>query len=126
MLPLLKPGGYLIFSTLLENTFQEWRQALAQRGLVAGVPAFVDLAAWHRRLPSGCRAILRDVEMVVQHPSALDFLRELKMIGARVPTIGHRPLNAGGLRSLLRDLDESATAFAITHHLLYGVLQRVG
>ncbi len=124
LLPLLKPGGYLLFSTLLNNTFWEWRRLLAQRGFAVGVPDFADRAAWQRRLPRGCEAVFREVEMVVHHPSALHFLRELKEIGAHVPTSGHRPLSAGGLRSLLRELDDGGGPFAITHHLLYGVLRR--
>lgn len=124
LVPLLRPGGLLLFSTLLPHTFREWRQVLAARHLPSGVADFADLATWRRRLPGNVDATLTEREIIVDHPSVLDFLRELKQIGAYSPKAGHQPLGAGILRRLLRDLDASGK-FAITHHILYGVLRKI-
>jgi hypothetical protein len=47
----------------------------------------------------------REQRLWDEHPSALDFLQSLRSIGADLPTDHARPLSAGALRSILRQVD---------------------
>lgn len=111
---LLAPGGVLALSLLGAQSFREWREAHAALGLTAGTPAFPDAAAV-REAFTGQVGITE--EHLVERPgSALDFLRQLRAIGADTPAAGHRPLAAGELRRVMRGFGEAPAA---TYHLLY-------
>lgn len=88
----LKPGGWLYFTALGNNTFYEWRTAHALEGAPSGVLDFIPFGQLKDWLPlSGHRAV--EEEWVTTTPSnALEFLRDLKKIGAALPKSGHRPL----------------------------------
>lgn len=113
----LKPGGYLVFSTMGARSFQQWRAAHAVCGLSCGVPAFPDRAELARLLPAGARI----VEQEFLHPYAdgRAFVREVKAIGAGTPSPQHRPLSVADMRRVLNRLGRPA---AMTYHILHAVI----
>lgn len=112
---LLAPGGRMMFATLGQQTFAEWRAAHAALGLHCGTPEYPAAAAFP--WPSGFAH--RVEEDLVSHAYAdgTDFVRSLKALGAGEPAPGHRPLSAGHFRRLLASLDGG---FIVAYHLLYG------
>ena len=112
---LLKPGGYLVFSTLGAGSFREWRALLAAHDLTSGTPHYPDAAGWAARLPvTGMTRVIEE-DRKVAYPDAHQFLRDLKQIGAGTPRRDHRPLSAGQLRRALRGIAEP---FVTTYHVV--------
>ncbi|MBY0429866.1 MAG: methyltransferase domain-containing protein [Rhodospirillales bacterium] len=111
---LLRPGGILAVALLGPETFAEWRRALAAEGLSAGVLPFPDAVPW----PPGGKGGVEREAVISAHGDGRAFLHSLKAIGAHVAASGHRPLNAGELRRVLRRLGEGMT---VTYDVLYGV-----
>jgi malonyl-CoA O-methyltransferase len=103
LLKLLKPHGCLLLSTLIADTFHEWRAAHERCGLKSGVfnyPSMTDLFGW--LVGDGLRRI--DVRPHIEHfASGKAFLRSLKDVGANTPDDRYRPLNAGEMRRVLRE-----------------------
>jgi malonyl-CoA O-methyltransferase len=126
----LRPGGRLVFATLGAETFTQWRAAHAAVGLSYGGIALPTAAALVREIhgPEGPGAVklagaIEEQRIVRRYPHAFAFLHELKALGADVPQPGHRPLDPGSLRRLLRRLaggEETREGFAVTYHVLYG------
>ncbi|WP_454886511.1 methyltransferase domain-containing protein [Sphingomonas oryzagri] len=90
----LSPEGRLVFTTLAEGSFFEWRRAHGE------------LAPGTRDYPSAeqLAAIGTDVEIEtipMAHKSAREFLRSVKGIGAGTPRNGHRPLTPAELRAVM-------------------------
>lgn len=112
---LLKPGGYLAFSTLGAGSFREWRALLAAHDLTAGTPHYPDAAGWAAALPPLGTATVTEEDRVVNYPDPQQFLRDLKQIGAGTPRRDHRPVSAGHLRRALRGI---AGPFATTYHVV--------
>lgn len=112
---LLAPGGRLMFATLGRQTFTEWRRAHADLGLACGTqdyPAMEDFS-W----PDGFSHAISDELILRHHADGVAFVRGLKMLGAREPAPGYRPLSPGAFRRLLATLENS---FSVTYHILYG------
>ena len=114
---LLAPGGVLALSLLGEGTFGEWRAAHAALGLAPGTPDFPGLANIRAAFPPGQLA-LEDEDHRARPASALDFLRGLRAIGADTPAPGHRPLGAGELRAVLRQMGENPV---VSYRLAYAM-----
>ncbi|MBF0214565.1 MAG: methyltransferase domain-containing protein [Magnetococcales bacterium] len=114
MRDLLRPGGWLMISTLGEETFGAWRELCDRVGVTHGMPVYPSRSDWERVLvPPGAV----EVEWCsVAHDSALDFLRSLRHIGAHQPVAGHRPVAPGALRRVLRLQSER---FIARYQLLY-------
>lgn len=94
----LSPGGMLIFTTLAEGSFAEWRAAHA--GFSAGTRDYPS--------PDELEAMGLDVSIEhypIRHGDARDFLRSLKAIGAGVPRSGHRPLAPTAFRQVMDRFD---------------------
>ena len=90
----LSPGGMLVFTTLAEDSFFEWRRAHG------------DLAAGTRDYPSAQMLAAMGLEVAIEtipmaHKSAREFLRSVKGIGAGTPRSGHRPLTPAELRAVM-------------------------
>ena len=90
----LAPGGMLVFTTLAEGSFFEWRRAHG------------DLAAGTRDYPSTETLSALGLEVEIEtipmaHKSAREFLRSVKGIGAGTPRNGHRPLTPAELRAVM-------------------------
>lgn len=101
---LLAPGGQIIFATLAEDSFREWREAYP---LARTYPSIQELGK------------LGDVEeehFTREYPDALAFLDHWRQIGADLPHAGQRPLSPGALRRALRPFE---TGIAVTYHVAY-------
>jgi malonyl-CoA O-methyltransferase len=115
---LLRPGGLLALTTLGTDTFQEWRAAAALLGLSPAIPAYPSLTELDWQRPPGFLVEqAREQRLWDEHPSALDFLQSLRSIGADLPADHARPLSAGALRRILRQVDAQGRVNA-TYHVL--------
>jgi malonyl-CoA O-methyltransferase len=115
----LVPRGRLLFATLGCDTFTEWRQVHTDRGLSCGThhyPRAEDFP-W----PDGFSHRLHAEWLVQSHTNGLDFVRNLRVIGAHEPISGYRSLAPGAFRRLLTSLDDG---FSVTYHVLYGEIFR--
>ena len=121
---LLRQGGALALTTLGIDTFQEWRAAAALLGLSPAIPAYPSLAELDSQRPPGFR-VERACEQRLwdEHPSALDFLKSLRSIGADLPADRTRPLSPGALRRILRQVDAQGRVTA-TYHVLTAVWRK--
>ena len=91
---LLSPEGRLVFNTLAEGSFAQWRAAY--EGLRPGIPDYPT--------PEKLRALGLSVsaETIDHHyASARDFLSALKAIGAGTPQPGYQPLPPALLRQVM-------------------------
>lgn len=98
----LKPGGFLVLSTLAKGTFAEWIAAHSALGLQAGTPAYPTIDELRRiNLPKGEGSVVEHDFM--DHPaSGLAFLRSLRAIGADTPSFGHSSLNISAMRKVIQ------------------------
>lgn len=110
---LLRPGGWLAYATLAAGTLEGWRQAHAACGLQAGTPDFPPEAD----LP-GCL----EAETVILPGDAASLVRQWRGIGATAPRPGHRPLQPGALRRVMRAFD--AAGSPIGYRLAYAAWRR--
>ena len=101
---LLSPQGRLAFSTLAAGSFAEWRAAFGN-----AAPATHDYPTADALRALGLEVSTETIEQ--DHPSARDFLRALKAIGAGTARPGYRPLPPAALRGVM-DRFESAGARA--------------
>lgn len=120
---LLRPGGSLIFSTMAERSFAEWRAAHAACGLVAGTPDYPSLQALKAMTEHYPDAAAFDEEYAVEFGSGPAFLAHLKGIGATVAVEGRTPLSAGQLRQVVRTFEEGGGR--ATYHVGFVRLSRV-
>jgi malonyl-CoA O-methyltransferase len=106
---MLSPRGVLIYATLGQESFAEWRSVLARQALPNGlvdVPSLPGIVAEERLVPDG---------------GALAFLRGMKAIGGLTAKAGYRPLPPGALRRAIRALDAHSSG-RVTWHIVYGRL----
>lgn len=113
----LNPGGRIVFSTLGEHTFDEWRTAHAVLQLSAGMPAFLSSHAIGLAWPKSGRGEIREKMIQRSYPDARTFARTLKTIGANTPAMGHKPLSPKNFRRLSDQLGQN---FANTYHVVFG------
>lgn len=106
----LAPGGHLLFTTLADGTFAEWRAAHSAEGLVPGTPPFPSLAALGTIAPMHKAAEPELQIQVERHASARDFLASLKAIGAGTASPAHRPLPPTALRRVTAAFERSGAA----------------
>ncbi|WP_188261169.1 dethiobiotin synthase [Azospirillum tabaci] len=122
---LLAPGGRIAVATLAADSFREWREAHHALGLEAGVPPYPTRHALDRLWPAGGRGSVEEERLLRHHADGLEFLAELKGIGAHLPAEGRRPLPPGALRRVLRRL-ERPEGLTMTHHIAYGLFRKDG
>ncbi|CAO3382081.1 dethiobiotin synthase [Azospirillum argentinense] len=122
---LLAPGGRIAVATLAADSFREWRDAHHALGLEAGVPAYPTRHALDRLWPAGGSGAVEEERLLRRHADGLEFLAELKGIGAHLPAEGRRPLPPGALRRVLRRL-ERPEGLTMTHHIAYGLFRKDG
>jgi malonyl-CoA O-methyltransferase len=96
----LKPGGWLIFSTLAAGSFREWAEAQQQAGLGGLTRDYPD-AALFAQAATGCTVDIRQYSLRQQHADGLAFLRSLRAIGANARWDGAAPSPPGALRRAL-------------------------
>jgi len=117
---LLAPGGQMIFSTLGQATFTEWRRAHQTLDLACGTPTYPT----PEEFPWPAAPFEHDhAEEMILHPYAdgRDFVNSLKLLGASEPAPGYRPLSPGAMRRLLASLEHG---FEATYHVIYGEVRR--
>ena len=90
----LAPAGTLIFTTLAEGSFFEWRRAHGDL-----VPGIRDYPSAQALAAMGLDVAIETIPMA--HTSAREFLRSVKGIGAGTPRPGHRPLTPRELRAVM-------------------------
>ena len=121
---LLTPGGSLIFSTMGEGSFGQWRAAHAACGLEAGVPDYPSLAAVRAMLAAYDDSFAFDETVALDSGGARGLITHLKGIGAVVPGAGRRPLTPAQLRSVMAAFE--ATGGADAYQILFGRITRAG
>ncbi|MTJ80985.1 MAG: methyltransferase [Telmatospirillum sp.] len=114
---LLAPGGRIMFATLGQKTFGEWRDAHDSLGLTCGTPEYP--GAGDFPWPAGSRHGMEEELIRQPYDDGHDFVKTLKALGAGEPAPGHHPLSPGAFRRLLASLEGG---FAATYHILYGEL----
>ncbi|MDB5697426.1 MAG: biotin biosynthesis protein [Alphaproteobacteria bacterium] len=107
---LLRPGGHLIFSTLADGTFAEWRSAHAALGSAAGTPSYPTRETLAGMRLDGVEGRFNHERLVETYPSASDFLHALRAIGAGTPRPDHRPLSAAAMRAVMRRFEEEGAS----------------
>lgn len=110
MLRWLAPGGHLMFTTLGQGTFAEWRAAHADEGQACGLRQLLAPASWDAILPERRVRPARVDTLRIAHADGLDFLRSLRAIGAATPDPGHAPLGASAMRRVLRRFEAGGAA----------------
>lgn len=120
---LLRPGGSLIFSTMAERSFAEWRTAHAALGLTAGTPDYPSLDALKALVAAYPDGAAFDEEYGVEFGSARAFLKHLKGIGATVAAEGRVPLSAAQLKQVARAFE--AGGARATYHVGFVRLSRL-
>lgn len=105
---LLRPGGRLLLTTLLDGSFAEWISSVRAAGGTPGTPAFPtvgQLEAMHWTSPP---AIARR-RFEAHAASGLEALRAVKRIGAGTSRPDARPLTPAILRDALRRFEASGS-----------------
>lgn len=109
----LAPGGRLVFSTVGEETFHEWRSALHRAGGPRRSSPFVSARELARHA-----TILGEARIPARFAGGGAFLRSLADLGATVPARGQEPLPPGLLRRAIASFEGVAT-----YHILYAELR---
>jgi len=109
----LRPGGQLIFSTMGQNSFAEWRTAHQQLGLQSGLMTYPDAETLRQAVPG---AEIDEAVFPLHFDYAGHFARSLKQLGATVPQPGHVPLGPGQMRRLIQ---AAPRPFQTSYHLLF-------
>lgn len=106
----LKPNGQILFSTLGEKNFHQWRDVLKELNLPSGLltaPTY--------------KNIIEEQEESVMYQHPIDFIKGLKDIGAshsEAPSLSLSQLKAAC------DLFQSKHCCNVTWHILYGRVTR--
>ena len=112
---LLAPQGWLAFSTLAQGSFAAWRAAHGD--LPCGVPDYPCVASLRAMGWS-----VEEIEVPVAG-RAVDFLRHLAGIGARLPRPGYAPLPPTQLHQIMRRYDTTGEAATYRVALCVGQAQ---
>ena len=111
---MLAPGGWLVFATLGDGTFAEWREAHARAGLGyegMPLPSRAELETMLGQTSRGARIAFVEEERIVHaYPDARTFLQDVKCIGAAGAPEGSGRDSAGRGRGLMRALEEAGGA----------------
>lgn len=117
LLGFVKPGGFLLISTLAQGTFREWISAHLDCGYAAGTPVYPDIASLRKMRFSSATGHV-DEHIFVDHPAdGVTFLRSLRAIGAATALSGHRPLRAPELHRVIRQFE--ATGSRVSYNVAF-------
>lgn len=124
---LLRPGGTLMFSTMAERSFAEWRAAHEAEGATAGTPDYPGLDRLRQTLAErrgfeGADAFLFEEDYTLNFGGARGLHRHLKGIGATVPAPGRQPVSPAVLRRVMRRFD--AAGGRVTYHVIFCRISR--
>jgi malonyl-CoA O-methyltransferase len=101
----LAPGGRAMLTTLAAGTFSEWRTAHLLAGEEPATPEYPDAAALQAMLPPGSPPV-RIERYLERHADAVDFLKDLRAIGAHRPRDRRRPLGFAAMRKVMANFVE--------------------
>jgi len=110
----VKPGGHLLFTTLADGTFEEWKRAHREVGVESGALEYPDTSALRKIMLDGVRGQIDVREMVESYASATDFLHMLRNIGAGTPVASHRPLALPAMRKVMRRFEANGATASYT------------
>jgi malonyl-CoA O-methyltransferase len=119
LMRLLAPGGRLELATLVSGSLPEWQAAHRAEGLADGGLVHPELAT----LQAACGGGWEVETVLVPHADGRAFLRALRDIGAQRPRDGHRALDAGRMRRVLRRFEDEHGA-AVSYRVAYGSVRR--
>ncbi len=117
---LLRPGGWLMVSTLLKGSLHEWQESCEAAAIPCGVPDYPSPMQLQEDWPSGGSGIWETHSLHDPAPSARHFLKGLRMIGASLPRRDHRP--ATDLRRAMRHFDRHFDH--VTYQAAFGFFQK--
>ncbi len=103
---LVRPGGILAVTTLLDGSFAEWRAALAQVGVCSSGPAFPSTMALRGWFGPDTR--LEVMTLIDRHADGLAFARAAKAAG--IDAGMGAALSAGTMRRALKAMDARGAA----------------
>lgn len=115
---LLRPGGTMMFATMAQRSFAEWRAAHEAHGAQAGTPDYPSVENLRTMLASHADAFLFEEEYAHDFGGARGLHRHLKGIGATVPAEGRERPSPAVLRQVMRTFD--AGGGTVTYHVAYG------
>lgn len=124
LVALLRPDGSLIFSTMGQGSFTNWRGAHERWGLVAGVPDYPPLDALRAMLARHGDAFAFHEDYGLACGGARGLIAHLKGIGAVVPGEGRKPLGPNDLRRVMATFD--AMGGTDSYQVLFGRVTRRG
>ena len=108
---MLKPEGYLLYSSVGSNLFPQWRFVLQELGYPCGLVEVGEMPG-----------VIDEEQHQMKFTSGVQFLQNLKMTGASTPHQDYRGLSAGELRRAIR-LFETKMQSRADWHILYGQLR---
>jgi len=121
MIGSLRPGGWLVFSTLIPGTFREWIKAQQEAGLPTLTRDFRDIPALTGSILRDCEVSANSYSLTEHHADGLSFLRGLKAIGA-ASRWNDAPSPAGALREAIRIFEQAGAS--VTYEIAEIVIRR--
>lgn len=120
-----RPGGRVAFSTLVEGSLPELRQAWRAVDNSPHANRFLSAEAIARACPAS-RVALCQQSITLSFPDALSAMRSLKGIGATHLHDGrqNRILTRRELQQLTLAWPQRAGGFPLSYHLIFGVIER--
>ncbi len=117
----LRPAGHLVFNTLAEGTFEQWRDAHRASGHGDGAVAFPSVAALRAMVEPFAPTHFSVTTHHETHRDAREFLGRLKLIGAATAPSDHRPLPPAALKDVMARFDSQGATVAyevVTCHIV--------
>ncbi|MGI9378291.1 MAG: hypothetical protein ACR2OW_01485, partial [Methyloligellaceae bacterium] len=108
----LREDGRLCYATLGPQGLREWQDVLETGNLPSGLVQVPSLPG-----------IFHEEFIPVTYENGLDFLRQIKAIGADSPRDGYAAMSPGQLKQALEIFDSRADS-TVTWHIVYGQLER--
>lgn len=124
-LEVTRPGGLMLASMPGNDSFPEWRRQCERLGLPFTGNPLPDTEEMVIKLSAGPAQVDYFEDTVTRRfPSATDFFRHLKRIGAGT-RVGGRSLGAKEMKLLIREWDrESGGPVSVSYHLLFLAVKR--
>ena len=107
----LREDGRLCYATLGPQGLQEWRNVLENEGFPSGLVQVPSLPG-----------IFHEEFIPVTYENGLDFLRQIKAIGADSPREGYSAMSPVQLKQALEIFDSRSDG-TVTWHIVYGQLE---
>lgn len=105
---LLSPEGVLAFTSLASDTFDLWHKCQEELSIERLAPEFPSATFYKNSFSSSFVEIEKKL-FVQRHKSGLEFLQNLKDIGAHSSGLGRKPLGTGKLRRLIKKYESYFT-----------------